>query len=271
MVDILTCKTIDNCFSKKPLYQSEWDFSNGAFFCWLLWFQWTIVDSPRLRRVQRAPGSCWWIPVTSPPTCWWDPGSSPPLCRQNAWTFPPPYAPSPSSCPLGSAVCTFSPVRKWTWSDIGTPPSSLTVLKKSFSLNDYLIISNVYESDIQLSGRVASLQVAADVDVVVSDDASDEVRCGDALCPLSGHKHAFGERTDTGDVSEQWRVTADRVTSDTSPHPLPWCACKRPLIPRRCTGCRRGPRSRSVWATPGVSDRQCRLHFIRDTCSVVEF
>lgn len=52
-----------------------------------------------------------------------------------------------------------------------------------------IIMTDVNESNIQLSGCVASLQVASNIDVVVSDDTSDQIRCGDALGPLSGHKH----------------------------------------------------------------------------------
>lgn len=52
-------------------------------------------------------------------------------------------------------------------------------------------MANINESNIQLLCRVASLQVASYVDVIVSDDASDDVRCGDALRPCSGHKHAW--------------------------------------------------------------------------------
>lgn len=52
-----------------------------------------------------------------------------------------------------------------------------------------ITMTNVNESNIQLSGCVASLQVASNIDVVVSDDASDQIRRGDALGPLSGHKH----------------------------------------------------------------------------------
>lgn len=37
---------------------------------------------------------------------------------------------------------------------------------------------------------VASLQVAPNIDVIISDDASDQIGRGDALCPLSGHKHS---------------------------------------------------------------------------------
>lgn len=52
-------------------------------------------------------------------------------------------------------------------------------------------MANINESNIQLLCRVASLQVASYVDVIVSDNAGDDVRCGDALRPCSGHKHAW--------------------------------------------------------------------------------
>lgn len=39
-----------------------------------------------------------------------------------------------------------------------------------------ITMTNVNESNIQLSGCVASLQVASNIDVVVSDDASDQIR-----------------------------------------------------------------------------------------------
>jgi len=55
-------------------------------------------------------------------------------------------------------------------------------------LEPVLVLVN--ESNIQFSGCVSSLQVASDIDVVVSDDTSDQIRCGDALRPLSGHKHS---------------------------------------------------------------------------------
>lgn len=51
--------------------------------------------------------------------------------------------------------------------------------------------SDLEEPHVQFTGCVASLQVPSDVDVIVSNDASDQVRRGDALCPLSGHKHSW--------------------------------------------------------------------------------
>lgn len=55
----------------------------------------------------------------------------------------------------------------------------------------YVFRTYVNEANIQFSSRVASLQVTPHVDVVVSDDASDQIRCGDALGPLGGHKHTW--------------------------------------------------------------------------------
>jgi len=55
-------------------------------------------------------------------------------------------------------------------------------------LEPVLVLVN--ESNIQFSGCVSSLQVASDIDIVISDDTSDQVRCGDTLCPLGGHKHS---------------------------------------------------------------------------------
>lgn len=54
-----------------------------------------------------------------------------------------------------------------------------------------MIMTNVNESNVEFLGCVASLQVAPYIDVIVADNASDQVRCGDTLCPLSGHKHAW--------------------------------------------------------------------------------
>lgn len=51
-------------------------------------------------------------------------------------------------------------------------------------------MAHINESNIQLLCCVASLEVASYVDVIVSDDAGNNVRCGDALRPCSGHKHA---------------------------------------------------------------------------------
>lgn len=47
----------------------------------------------------------------------------------------------------------------------------------------------VDEADVELLGRVASLQVASDVHVVVTDDARDDIRGRDALGALGGGEH----------------------------------------------------------------------------------
>lgn len=55
----------------------------------------------------------------------------------------------------------------------------------------YVFMPYINESNIQLPSCVASLQVASNVDVIVSYDASDQIRCGDAFSPLRGHKHPW--------------------------------------------------------------------------------
>ena len=50
----------------------------------------------------------------------------------------------------------------------------------------------VDEGDVELLGRVAALQVAPHVHVVVLDDAGDDVGGGDAVRALGGHEHACG-------------------------------------------------------------------------------
>lgn len=50
-------------------------------------------------------------------------------------------------------------------------------------------LSYVDEADVELLRRVASLQVPPDVNVVVADDACDDVRGGNALRPLGWGKH----------------------------------------------------------------------------------
>lgn len=145
---------------------------------------------PRLHLVQTVPGSCRWIPGTSPPTCGWDLGSSPPLYKQSAWTSPPPFGPSLSSCPPGFGVDIFSPVgetqrRSAPGKPFGIIQSQMQPLK----------MSDFDESNVQLLRRVASLQVASYIDVIVSDDAGDDVRCGDALRPRGGHEHAWHVNT----------------------------------------------------------------------------
>lgn len=52
-----------------------------------------------------------------------------------------------------------------------------------------VVLLLVNEADIEFLGCVSSLQVASDVYVVVSDNTRDDVRSGDALCPLGGSKH----------------------------------------------------------------------------------
>lgn len=59
----------------------------------------------------------------------------------------------------------------------------------SLGWTDQSRISYVDEADVEFLRRVASLQVPPDVNVVVTDDARDDVRGGNALRPLSWGKH----------------------------------------------------------------------------------
>lgn len=59
----------------------------------------------------------------------------------------------------------------------------------TFFWSDQRCLSYVDEADVELLRRVASLQVPPDVNVVVTHDACDDVRGGDALRPLSWSKH----------------------------------------------------------------------------------
>lgn len=52
-------------------------------------------------------------------------------------------------------------------------------------------VTYVDEADVEFFGRVASLQVASHVHVIVPNDAGDDVRGGDAFCPLGGSEHSF--------------------------------------------------------------------------------
>lgn len=52
-------------------------------------------------------------------------------------------------------------------------------------------MSYVDVADVELFSRVAPLQVASGVDVIVSDNSSNYVRGGDPLRPLRGHKHPW--------------------------------------------------------------------------------
>ncbi len=54
--------------------------------------------------------------------------------------------------------------------------------------------THVDEADVQLFGSVASLQVAAHVNIIVTYDSCDYVGRGDALCSLSRRKHALKKR-----------------------------------------------------------------------------
>lgn len=57
------------------------------------------------------------------------------------------------------------------------------------------------EADVELLGRVAALQVASHVHVIVADDARDDVRGGDSLCPLGRRKHACRHKGPNGERS----------------------------------------------------------------------
>lgn len=56
----------------------------------------------------------------------------------------------------------------------------------------------VDEADVELFGCVSSLQVASGVQVVVADDARDNVGGGDALGSLGRSKHPWGRHSNTG-------------------------------------------------------------------------
>lgn len=55
----------------------------------------------------------------------------------------------------------------------------------------YVFTPYINESNIQFPSCVSSLQVPSNVDVIVSDDPSDQIRRGDAFSPLGGHKHPW--------------------------------------------------------------------------------
>ena len=46
----------------------------------------------------------------------------------------------------------------------------------------------LHKADVELLGGVASFEVASDVEVVVFDDAGDDIGRGDTFRPLGGHK-----------------------------------------------------------------------------------
>lgn len=77
-------------------------------------------------------------------------------------------------------------VRVWDSKDHESPKSQTHVGEKCLESYEF---SYVDEADVELLGCVSSLQVTSDVHVVVADDACDDVRGGDALCPLGGSKH----------------------------------------------------------------------------------
>lgn len=53
------------------------------------------------------------------------------------------------------------------------------------------MITDLHEPQVHVLCCVATREIAADVHVVVTDDASDDVRCGHALRPLCSHKHSL--------------------------------------------------------------------------------
>lgn len=55
-------------------------------------------------------------------------------------------------------------------------------------LESELVLFN--EADVQFLSSVAPLQVSANVDVIISNNTSDQIRRGDALRSLSRHKHS---------------------------------------------------------------------------------
>lgn len=80
----------------------------------------------------------------------------------------------------------------WNLNDL-VPFRSKNTLNRLLNLQDSVkdaAGTHINEADVKLLGSVASLQVASHVQVVVPDDACDDVRGGDALCPLCGCKHA---------------------------------------------------------------------------------
>ncbi len=52
--------------------------------------------------------------------------------------------------------------------------------------------AHIDEADIKLFCGVATLKISSDVDVVISYDACDDVRGGNALCPLGWCEHSCG-------------------------------------------------------------------------------
>lgn len=107
-------------------------------------------------------------------------------------------------------------------------------------------VSYVNEADVEFLRRVPPLQVPPDVNVVVTDDARDDVRGGDALRPLSRRKHTCWRF----DVL-LWFVTPNTflqhiVTCTDRTHPLLWCACIRHHFQLRNMGYHHGPQSQST-------------------------
>ena len=62
--------------------------------------------------------------------------------------------------------------------------------------------THVDEADVQLFGGVAPLQVTSHVQVVIADDARDDVRGGNALRPLGGGEHAWEGWENTGHMKQ---------------------------------------------------------------------
>lgn len=74
----------------------------------------------------------------------------------------------------------------------------------------YVFMPYINESNIQFPSCVASLQVASNVDVIVSDDPSDQIRCGDAFSPLRGHKHPWCWNINTL-LNKQVKMAANQI------------------------------------------------------------
>lgn len=63
---------------------------------------------------------------------------------------------------------------------------------KNVKLSKSLKSSHVDKADVEFFSGVATLKVPSDVYVVISHNACDDVRGGNALCPLGRCKHSYG-------------------------------------------------------------------------------
>lgn len=147
------------------------------------------TSSPGLPQDQTSAGSCQWIPWTSPPISGWGRCSSPPPSGQTLCSSPPHHGPSSSPCPHVPAGGTSSPGYKEREQQMSLISSLPSLPFTQQSKRDPGRVTYVNEADVEFLGCVSSLQVASDVNIIVTDDACDDVRGGDALCPLGRGKH----------------------------------------------------------------------------------